>query len=262
MKEESFHHAEEKKGELAAAEEDQKEAEAELAEEIRSGEEEYQGYVDDCRQWNEKKEKGEEEKKALEEALACSEASYAEKLKVNRQQMSEKMRMEQELAHVEETLQRLEGERKEALSSLEEKKKRLAALQEELALLVKEEKEGAERLSDLEEAGKKDSLLLKEEENRRFALMNEKGKQESALSAIRSRKNYLDRAEKEYADFPWQSKISWPAGISLAHPFMALWGTWCRCRKPIRQRRKWLWAAGFPVSLRIPLKRQAGLFAG
>lgn len=127
VKEESFHHAEEKKGELAAAEEDQKEAEAELAEEIRSGEEEYQGYVDDCRQWNEKKEKGEEEKKALEEALARSEASYAEKLKVNRQQMSEKMRMEQELAHVEETLQRLEGEREEALSSLEGKKNRLAA---------------------------------------------------------------------------------------------------------------------------------------
>lgn len=201
VKEESFHHAEEKKGELAAAEEDQKEAEAELAEEIKSGEEEYQGYVDDCRQWNEKKEKGEEEKKALEEALACSEASYAEKLKVNRQQMSEKMRMEQELSHVEETMNRLEAERKEALSSLEEKKKRLAALKEELALLVKEEKEGAERLSDLEGSGKKDSLLLKEEENRRFALMNEKGKQESALSALRSRKNYLDRAEKEYADF-------------------------------------------------------------
>lgn len=41
---------------------------------------------------------------------------------MNRQQMSEKMRMEQELSHVEETLQRLEGEREEAVSSLEEKK--------------------------------------------------------------------------------------------------------------------------------------------
>jgi chromosome segregation protein len=201
VKEESLHHGEEKKGELAAAEEDQKEAEEELAEEIRSGEEEYQSFVNDFRQWNEKKEKAEEEKKTLEEALAGSEAAYAEKLKVNRQKISEKQRLEQELSHVEEELRRLGEERAEALSSLAEKKKQLEELEKELAAQVKEEKESALRLQELEEQGKKDSLLLKQEEDRRFALMNEKGKQESALSAIRSRKNYLERAEKEYADF-------------------------------------------------------------
>lgn len=201
VKEESLHHGEEKKGELAAAEEDQKEAEEELAEEIRSGEEEYQSFVNDFRQWNEKKEKAEEEKKTLEEALAVSEAAYAEKLKVNRQKISEKQRLEQELSHVEEELRRLGEERAEALSSLAEKKKQLEELEKELAAQVKEEKESALRLQELEEQGKKDSLLLKQEEDRRFALMNEKGKQESALSAIRSRKNYLERAEKEYADF-------------------------------------------------------------
>lgn len=201
VKEESLHHGEEKKGELAAAEEDQKEAEEELAEEIRSGEEEYQSFVNDFRQWNEKKEKAEEEKKTLEEALAVSEAVYAEKLKVNRQKISEKQRLEQELSHVEEEMRRLGEERAEALSSLAEKKKQLEELEKELAAQVKEEKESALRLQELEEQGKKDSLLLKQEEDRRFALMNEKGKQESALSAIRSRKNYLERAEKEYADF-------------------------------------------------------------
>lgn len=201
VKEESLHHGEEKKGELAAAEEDQKEAEEELAEEIRSGEEEYQSFVNDFRQWNEKKEKAEEEKKTLEEALAVSEAAYAEKLKVNRQKISEKQRLEQELSHVEEEMRRLGEERAEALSSLAEKKKQLEELEKELAAQVKEEKESALRLQELEEQGKKDSLLLKQEEDRRFALMNEKGKQESALSAIRSRKNYLERAEKEYADF-------------------------------------------------------------
>lgn len=201
VKEESLHHGEEKKGELAAAEEDQKEAEEELAEEIRSGEEEYQSFVNDFRQWNEKKEKAEEEKKTLEEALAVSEAAYAEKLKVNRQKISEKQRLEQELSHVEEEMGRLERERAEALSSLAEKKKQLEELEKELAAQVKEEKESALRLQELEEQGKKDSLLLKQEEDRRFALMNEKGKQESALSAIRSRRNYLERAEKEYADF-------------------------------------------------------------
>lgn len=201
VKEESLHHGEEKKGELAAAEEDQKEAEEELAEEIRSGEEEYQNFVNDFRQWNEKKEKAEEEKKTLEEALAVSEAAYAEKLKVNRQKISEKQRLEQELSHVEEEMRRLGEERAEALSSLAEKKKQLEELEKELAAQVKEEKESALRLQELEKQGKKDSLLLKQEEDRRFALMNEKGKQESALSAIRSRKNYLERAEKEYADF-------------------------------------------------------------
>lgn len=201
VKEESLHHGEEKKGELAAAEEDQKEAEEELAEEIRSGEEEYQSFVNDFRQWNEKKEKAEEEKKTLEEALVVSEAAYAEKLKVNRQKISEKQRLEQELSHVEEELRRLGEERAEALSSLAEKKKQLEELEKKLAAQVKEEKESALRLQELEEQGKKDSLLLKQEEDRRFALMNEKGKQESALSAIRSRKNYLERAEKEYADF-------------------------------------------------------------
>lgn len=201
VKEESLHHGEEKKGELAAAEEDQKEAEEELAEEIRSGEEEYQSFVNDFRQWNEKKEKAEEEKKTLEEALAVSEAAYAEKLKVNRQKISEKQRLEQELSHVEEELRRLGEERAEALSSLVEKKKQLEELEKELAAQVKEEKESALRLQELEEQGKKDSLLLKQEEDRRFALMNEKGKRESDLSAIRSRKNYLERAEKEYADF-------------------------------------------------------------
>lgn len=201
VKEESLHHGEEKKGELAAAEEDQKEAEEELAEEIRSGEEEYQSFVNDFRQWNEKKEKAEEEKKTLEEALAVSEAAYAEKLKVNRQKISEKQRLEQELSHVEEELRRLGEERAEALSSLAEKKKQLEELEKELAAQVKEEKKSALRLQELEEKGKKDSLLLKQEEDRRFALMNEKGKRESALSSIRSRKNYLERAEKEYADF-------------------------------------------------------------
>lgn len=201
VKEESLHHGEEKKGELAAAEEDQKEAEEELAEEIRSGEEEYQSFVNDFRQWNEKKEKAEEEKKTLEEALAVSEATYAEKLKVNRQKLSEKQRLEQELSHVEEEMGRLERERAEALSSLAEKKKQLEELEKELAAQVKEEKKSALRLQELEEQGKKDSLLLKQEEDRRFALMNEKGKRESDLSAIRSRKNYLERAEREYADF-------------------------------------------------------------
>lgn len=201
VKEEALHHAEEKKGELAAEEEDQQEAEQELAEEIRSGEEEYQGFVEDFRQWDEKRKAAEREKAELEKALALSESAYADKLAVNWQKIAEKERLEQELSHGRENRERLQKEREEALSSLQEKKDLLEKMTEESKAMKKKEEKSKARLSELEEQGKKDSLLLKQKEDRRFSMMNEKGKRESALSAIRSRKSYLERAEKEYSDF-------------------------------------------------------------
>lgn len=224
VKEEALHHAEEKKGELAAEEEDQQEAEQELAEEIRSGEEEYQGFVEDFRQWDEKRKAAEREKAELEKALALSESAYAEKLAVNRQKIAEKERLEQELSHGRENRERLQKEREEALSSLQEKKDLLEKMTEESKVMKKKEEKSKARLSELEEQGKKDSLLLKQKEDRRFSMMNEKGKRESALSAIRSRKSYLERAEKEYSDFSMAVKISWPTGNSLEIPFMDFWG--------------------------------------
>lgn len=201
VKEEALHHTEEKKGELVAEEEDQAEAEKELAEEIRSGEEEYQTYVSAFQEWDEKRQAAEAEKQKLEESLAASEAEYARRLAVNRQKISEKQRLEQERDHVEGELLRLKGEREASLASLAEQQQSLGELESSLNDMRKKETESADRLTELEEKGKKDSALLKQEEDRRFSLMNEKSRQESALSSIRSKRNYLEHAEKEYADF-------------------------------------------------------------
>ena len=201
VREEAFHHAEEKKEELAAEEEDQTEAEKELDEEIQSVKEEYNRSLQSFREWEDKRKKAEAEKKDLEEKLSASEEAFAATLAVNRQKIADKERLEQESSHLEEEMARLEKEKAEFSESLVEKKESLSQLEIAMKEMEKQESELAQQLKELEERGKKDSLALKEAENGRFSLMNEKNREESALASLRSRREYLEHAEKEYTSF-------------------------------------------------------------
>lgn len=201
VREEAFHHAEEKKGELAAEEEDQAEAERELAEEIESAREEYHKSLLAFQEWEDKKKKAEAEKKELEEKLSASEEAFAAKLAVNRKKVADKERLEQESRHLDDEINRLGREKKAFESSLIEKKESLDQLKKAMDEMEKRERELSQKLKGLEEKGKKDSLSLKEAENQRFSLMNEKSREESALASLRSRREYLEHAEREYTSF-------------------------------------------------------------
>lgn len=206
VKEEALHHSEEKRAELLSDEEDLKEAAAELEEDIQNVEEEYKAALASFEEWDGKKKAAEKEKEELEKALALSEEEYAERLEIDRKQMAARERMEQEISHLEEEIARFKREKEGFSLSLSEKEKSLDEASSELKEVEEEEKKGKERFLTLEEKGKKDSLLLKQAEDARFALINERNRKESELTALISRRNYLEHAEKEYASFSLSTK--------------------------------------------------------
>ena len=201
VKEEALHHEEERRKELLTAEEDQREAEQELKEEMEEVEGEYRKALQAFHEWNEKKKTAEGEKEKLEQSLAKAEEIYAGKLAVNRQKIADKQRMEQELLHLEEEISRFREERQSLLSSLRDREAALHSLSDETAHMEETKKASQEKLGELEEKGKRDSVALKEAENYRFALTNEKSRKESELAALHSKREYLEHAEKEYANF-------------------------------------------------------------
>ncbi|MEE3452639.1 chromosome segregation protein SMC [Dialister sp.] len=206
VKQEALRHEEEKKENLVRNEEDQRQAEEELTEEIREVRKEFAEAETGFKEWKEKKEKADREKEELEKALSLAEAAYEEKLSLNRQKISDKQRLEQELLHLEEDIKREKAEKEELLSRTEEKKESLRTLEEELSRLTEEEKEKQQSLGELEAQGKKDSLALKEAQNRRFAMNNELADQKSEIDRLHSRREYLERADREYTNFSSTTK--------------------------------------------------------
>lgn len=201
VKQEALRHEEEEKERLSQDEEDQKQAEEELAEEIKEAEKEFAAAEANFKEWQEKKDKADREKEDLEKDLAAAQKVYEEKLSLNRKKIEDKQRLEQELLHQEETIKREKTEKEELLSHVEEKKASLRELEEELSRLTEEEKAKQESLSELEGQGKKDSLALKEAQNRRFAMNNERAAKKSEIDGIHSRREYLERADREYTNF-------------------------------------------------------------
>ena len=206
VKEEELRHEEERQEELDRDEEDQRQAEEELAEDIRTVEKELAEARIRFDEWKEKKDRAEKEKQELGNSLAAAEKSYEEKLSLNRQKIEKKQRLEQELSHLEEELKREKEEKEELLLSAKEKEKTIEMLEKEALSLGKEEEEKRTVLDQLEAQGKKDSLALKEAQDHHFTMSNEMAKMKSDRDAIHSRREYLERADREYAFFSAATK--------------------------------------------------------
>ena len=201
VKEEALSHAKEKGEELRESAEDQTEAEKEIAEEIASAKEELSSAEASCLAAKEDVSAKEAEKESLSKALAAAEDAYARALALSQEKEKEKEKVSQQLVHAREDIDRLTAE----IEHHEQEEATLAgeedAASRVLSELLREEKEKTERLATLSEKGKQDSEALRDAENVRFRLGGEERKQESLLSAIRSQKAYLERADKEYASF-------------------------------------------------------------
>lgn len=78
------------------------------------------------------------------------------------------------------------------------------------------------RQEQLKEEGIRDRKALDEARNECFSIGNELNEAESSFRTIHSRREYLEKADKEYASFPEQRRQSWKTGPSSETPFMAL----------------------------------------
>ncbi len=206
VKEESLRFVEEKLKSLAEDEEDQMEAETELAEEIESAKEELaeaRAQLLACQEALAQKEK---EKEILAASLAAAEEAYAEVVRISREKLAEKEKLTQQILHKKEDLSRISAEIAGWKQEGSEWKASLAEAKASLAAGKKEAEEKKQKLAEVEAEGAKDSRALKAAQDARFRLVGEEGKLASALAGIRSKRDFLVHADKEYASFSRTTK--------------------------------------------------------
>lgn len=206
IKEEALEQEKKRTEELKEDEEDQKEAEEELIEEIQNDEEEMKAAEAEKADWLAKQNQAEAEKEKLAGELEASEKAYSEILNFSRQKMAEKQKLEQGLAYLDNEVRRLKGEssrREEAAKSIEGE---LQKTNEALASLLAEEKEAMARQEQLKEEGIRDRKALDKARNECFSIGNELNEAESSFRTIHSHREYLEKADKEYASFSRTTK--------------------------------------------------------
>ncbi len=206
VKQEILHHGEEETLRLQSEEEDQTEAEEELLEEIKEVKEELEA----CRKVVEEKqillEEEEKKRKKAAEELDASEEAYRRELEINRQRLAEKESLIREISHGEEEKLRLSAE-KEKYDTLEKEGEAVRKkLEEQLESFILQEKTITEEMKTLEETGAGDGLRLKEAMDRQYQLLNLQNDLQSQMMQIKSRREYLERADKEYISFSGTTK--------------------------------------------------------
>ena len=75
----------------------------------------------------------------------------------------------------------------------------------------------------LEENGKNDGIRLKEAQDKQFRQMNRINDFHARLMKIISRREYLERADREYASFLIRQRRFWKAGLFLDSISLAPW---------------------------------------
>lgn len=172
----------------------------------------------------------ETDKAEAEKALGAAEKEHAGLLADIQKKTAQKERIAQDQAYIGENLRRIQEE----LEAGTEVRKTLAhdadTAKKALADLEQAGTERASKMDALTTRGKEESAALKAGENRAFSLMNQWNEARSCLAQITSQRNYLTRAEKEYANFsnttrtvlgadePWQDHIRGPLGDLLRVP--------------------------------------------
>ncbi len=206
VKEEALHHGEEETIRLQEEESDQTEAEKELAEEIREIEKEL---VASEKLWKEKQDLLKEElrkKEKITEDLNQAETEYKEKLAVNRKKLAEKERLSREIAYGNTEKNRLLAEKeKYSLAEKEAEAVRLG-MEKQYESLLNKENDIRLHMEKLENNGNRDGNSLKEAMDKQYRLLNRQNDLQSQRVQIRSRKEYLERAEKEYTNFSGTTK--------------------------------------------------------
>ncbi len=206
VKEESLRFVEEKLKSLLEDEEDQKEAEAELAEEIENAKAELaegQAQLLACREALAQKEM---EKESLAQSLAAAEEAYAEAVRLSREKLAEKEKLTQQVLHKKEDLARISKEIQAWKAEEGDMEISLRDAKEALAEGQAEAEKKKQELATIEAEGAKDSRALKAAQDERFHLVGEEGKLASTLAGIRSKRDYLVHADKEYASFSRTTK--------------------------------------------------------
>ena len=206
VKEEALRHAEEESVRLKEDEEDQTEAENELKEEMR----EMLAELAEAESLLLEKQtllKAEEEKRRIAESeLLAAETAYQDALAVNRRRLAERESLEREIEQGNREKVRLTEEKekfKAAGLELSEKRK-MTEIQVEN--LTAEEASLREKMTVLEENGKNDGIRLKEAQDKQFRQMNRINDFHARLMKIISRREYLERADREYASFSHTTK--------------------------------------------------------
>lgn len=206
VKEEALHHAAEKAEELAVQEEDQQGAEQELAEEMQVALEEAQAALKEKALWQARRDHAEEEKKSLALAVQASEEHYAKAMALSRQKLAEKEKLEQDISYEIEACSRLEKEQAQQAAAAEAQEAALDSLRKDIAQKQADMERKAQEMAACETEGKRDSQALKAAKEARFRLMNELSRLEAAQAALRSKREYLEHGEKEYANFSRTTK--------------------------------------------------------
>ncbi len=206
VKEEAFHHAEEEAERLKADEEDQTEAEKELADEIRDMAEELASAEILLKEQLEALHAEEERKSGIAEELKKAESAYREAMDINRRRLAEKERLERELEHGTDEKARLIADQEALAVSIKETLEDRNETEKQLSGLVMRETEIQKKMDQLAESGKEDSIRLKEEEDRQYSLLNHLNSLHAQIQQLKSRREYLDRADKEYASFSRTTK--------------------------------------------------------
>lgn len=206
VKEEALHHAEEETKRLDEDFEDQCEAEKELSEEIETISLELQEAEKLLKEEQQLVLTEEKKKEELSKQLAIAEGKYREKQKAYQAQMAEKERLTGNIELNEKEIQRLTAV-KEGLVA--EEMKAMAACKElklQKQVYDKKEVELKKSLKETEEAGDVGSQELKKAEDERYHLLQVWNEKQAEGVQLKSRREYLERSEREYANFSRTTK--------------------------------------------------------
>lgn len=206
VKEEVLHHAEEETKRLIEEAEDQSEAEKELAEEIEAMTAELKE-AEALFQEQTKRVKSEEEKKAgFAEKLATAEATYREKESAYRQKIKEKEDLLRQVEQGKADRNRLGERQKEVALSYQELLSATQALEKQIKGVEEKERALQQELQTLEKEGNHRRNALKEAEEEGYRLLQLWNDKNSEAVKLRSRREYIERADREYASFSKASK--------------------------------------------------------
>lgn len=206
VKEEALHHAEEEAGRLKDDEEDQTEAENELKEEMKELLAELAAAEELLKTKRELLKDEEEKRTAAANELLEAETAYQEALAVNRLRLAEKEKLERDIEQGRREKERLTEEKEKFAAAEAEASEARKMTESRIHDLEAEELLLQSKMSVLEESGKRDSLRLKEEQDKQFRQMNRMNELHSRVTKIISRREYLERADREYASFSHTTK--------------------------------------------------------
>lgn len=167
---------------------------------------------------------------AAQHRLDEASASHRQKLEEIREKTGKRERLSEALRHAAEETERLARSLHTAETAISEAADARKKAESSLTALDAEERSRSAQMAELEEKGRRDGAALKDGQKRSFSLLNAWNEARSRQVQLASQREYLMKAEKEYASFsnasrtvlqadmPWQSGIRGALGELLQVP--------------------------------------------